>query len=121
MGISMRDRNSIRHMFGDSSDVDLALAGGQPLRVASVKQFFRCITLLHRGVGDMREGQTQTGRSRDLIDRATEAIEMQRVHENANAGPAAFTTLIAASRFGTTVHGKVPARPKVRIGQRGRR
>jgi hypothetical protein len=108
-------------MFGDSSDVDLALAGGQPLRVASVKQFFRCITLLHRGVGDMREGQTQTGRSRDLIDRATEAIEMQRVHESANAGPAAFTTLIAASRFGTTVHGKVPARPKVRIGQRGRR
>jgi hypothetical protein len=46
---------------------------------------------------------------------------MQRVHENANAGPAAFTMLIAASRFGTTVHGKVPARPKVRIGQRGRR
>jgi hypothetical protein len=99
MGTSMRDRNSIRHMFGDSSDVDLALAGGQPLRGASVKQFFRCITLLHRGVGDMREGQTQMGRSRDLIDRATGAIEMQRVHENANAGPAAFTMLIAASRF----------------------
>jgi hypothetical protein len=57
----MRDRNSIRHMFGDSSDVDLALDGGQPLRGASVKQFFRCITLLHRGVGDMREGQTQMG------------------------------------------------------------
>ena len=54
MGTSMRDRNSIRHMVGDSSDVDLALARGQPLRVASVKQFFRRITLLHRGVGDMR-------------------------------------------------------------------
>jgi hypothetical protein len=41
-----------------------------------------------RGVGDMREGQTRTGRSRELLDRATGAIEMQRVHENANSRPA---------------------------------
>ena len=75
-------------MFEDSSDVDLALPGGQPLRTASVKQFFRCIGLLYRGVGDVREGQTPTGRSRELLDRATGAIEMQRVHENANARPA---------------------------------
>ena len=94
-------------MFEDSSDVDLALSGGQPLRAAGVKQFFGCITLLYRGVSNMREGETRTGRSRELLDRATGAIEMQRVHENANARrPAAFTTLVAASRFGTTVHGK---------------
>jgi hypothetical protein len=40
------------------------------------------------GVGDVREGQTPTGRSRELLDRATGAIEMQRVHENANTRPA---------------------------------
>ena len=95
----MRDRNSIRHMFGVSSDVDLALAGG----AAAPRGQREAVLPLHnssaRGVGDMREGQTQMGRSRDLIDRATGAIEMQRVHENANAGPAAFTMLIAASRF----------------------
>jgi len=72
-------------MFEDSSDIDLALSRGQPLRAASVKQFFRCVTLLHGGVGDMREGQTRTGRSRELLDRATGAVEMQRVHENAKA------------------------------------
>jgi hypothetical protein len=36
----------------------------------------------------MREGQTRTGRSRELLDRATGAVEMQRVHENAKARPA---------------------------------
>ena len=43
---------------------------------------------MYRGVGDVREGQTPTGRSRELLDRASGAIEMQRVHENANARPA---------------------------------
>ena len=61
---------------------------GKSLCAASVKQLFRCITLHYRGVGKVHEGETRTWRSREPLERAAGPIEMQRVHEKANARPA---------------------------------